>query len=132
MSVDPTKLPPLAQSTVGDVEIVCCLSCCPTWFGRSRTPKDPSSPPGFNPKLAPVAKAIVEEVHRQRVESNASRRPSVLAVATGIVEEKKETEHATHEKGPTTAEVIGGLASVALVIGAAAMKPELKTGRGTN
>lgn len=90
MSVDPSKLPPLAQSTVGDVEIVCCLSCCPlNWFTRAKTPQ-PQSPGGFNPKLEPVAKAIVEEVQRQRAASNASRRPSLVAAATGIADAKDE------------------------------------------
>jgi hypothetical protein len=94
MTIDPSKVPPLAHSQVGDVEIVCCLSCCPiNWFTRSRTPKEPSSPKGFEPKLAPIAHAIVEEVHRSRASSIASRRPSLANVensAVGIVEEKKE------------------------------------------
>jgi len=133
MSVDPTKLPPLAQSTVGDVEIVCCLSCCPTWFSRARTPKDPSSPPGFNPKLAPVAKAIVEEVHRARAESNASRRPSIIAAATGIVEEKGKVEEAKAGAVSTGVNSEAGAAPVIFIskIETAALSV-LKAGRGAN
>lgn len=111
MSVDPSKLPPIAQSTVGDVEIVCCLSCCPlNWFTKAKTPQ-PQSPGGFNAKLEPVAKAIVEEVQRQRAASNATRRASLVAAATGIAEVKED---------PVVAKV-ETIASVAL-----------KAGRGAN
>lgn len=96
MTVDPSKIPPLAQSTVRDVEIVCCLTCCPvTWFTRAKTPQ-PQSPAGFNPRLAPVAKAIAEEVHRQRADSTASRKGSIVAIAESkVVLQEKITNAAT-------------------------------------
>ena len=98
----PDTIPPLVHSEVGPVDIVCCISCCPVnWFTRAKTPQI-QSPAGFNPKLEPVARAIVEEVHRARAESNASRRPSLVAAVTGVVEDKKDPVVAKTEAVATT------------------------------
>ena len=134
MSIDPSKLPPLAQSTIGDVEVVCCLSCCPvTWFTRARSPKGATSPSGFAPKLEPIAKAVLEEVHRARLESNASRRPSIVAAVTGIVEEKGKVEEAKAGAVSTGVNSEAGTAPVIFISKVDAVADSaLKAGRGGN
>lgn len=87
----PQTIPPLAQSTVGDVEIVCCLSCCPVqWFTRAKTPMGASSSPkgGFEPTIA-AAKNVVEI--KAKGESAPSRRPSLVAQVTAVAESKEDT-----------------------------------------
>jgi len=89
-----TEIPSVtATAQARDIEITCCLNCCPTWWTRARTPKEPTSPPGFadKPHLKPLAEAIVKEVHKQREEERRTSMTEATALKVHAVAIKTTT-----------------------------------------